>query len=409
MSLPPVLLLGVESTIGLAIMRELGRHGVPVFGIGRTDRAFGRASRYCTRFLVRGVGPIATWLPDMAGASGARALIAFSERDLIDLAQLPPRLGDCEVLTPRADRLGRVLDKATTIALARSVGIEVPIDHQGVPDRWPVVLKWPDPPAVADRLAAASLPLLKTEFCRDPAELERALGRYRPTGLRPLVQSYAPGRGIAQMVYRDRGRTTLYFQHEQLHEWPPEGGIASLVRSVSPDRHAALRTKTEALMDALGWDGPAMAEYRWDPATDRAVFMEVNGRFWGSQPLASAAGAEFAWELYRRRVLGETSPAPEPKAGVMARMIVPEAKRLGRLFFQRGQVPDPCFRATPWRDLAGLASGYLNPRMHYYVHQWRDPMPLLADVAAMVRGKLAPTPPRDPARDSRPSASPSAG
>jgi len=390
MNRPPVLLLGLESTIGLAIMRELGRHGVPVCGVGRDATAFGRTSRHCTRFLLRGPGPLGRWLPEMIAATRARALFAFSERDLLDLADLPARIGDCDILVARKDPLARILDKARTIAAARACGIEVPVDYHGTPDRWPVVLKWPDPLAVWDGLEAQGAPLHKTEYCADAEALEAALARYRPLGLRPLVQSYAGGIGIAQMFYREAGRTTLYFQHEQLHEWPPEGGIATLCRALDPRVLAEQRAKSETLLNAVGWEGPAMVEYRYDVANGACVFMEVNGRFWGSQPLATAAGAEFAWEHYRRRILGETGDAPPYRPGVTARLMVPETRRLWRVLAQPRRIPDPSFRRTPWRDLAGYLAGFLNPAMRYYVFSARDPRPFLTDIANMSRALVAP-------------------
>ena len=56
-----------------------------------------------------------------------------------------------------------------------------------------------------------------------------------------------------------------------------------------------------------------MVEYRHEPGSGRYWLMEVNGRFWGSQPLAWHCGAHFAWESYRRSVLGQGDAAPAPR------------------------------------------------------------------------------------------------
>jgi hypothetical protein len=50
-----------------------------------------------------------------------------------------------------------------------------------------------------------------------------------------------------------------------------------------------------------------MAEFKVDPAHGRWVFIEVNARFWGSLPLAVAAGANFPLALYQFLVEGRTS------------------------------------------------------------------------------------------------------
>lgn len=53
MTLPVAIVLGVDSAIGLTVVRELGRLGVPVVAIGRSVKAIGRYSRHTARFVVR--------------------------------------------------------------------------------------------------------------------------------------------------------------------------------------------------------------------------------------------------------------------------------------------------------------------------------------------------------------------
>ena len=84
-SFPPAIVLGIDSPIGLTVMRELGAYGVPVRGIGK-PHSIGRSSRYCTDFVIRPEGPIAEWLPALIERSGATALLAIGEQDLLALA-----------------------------------------------------------------------------------------------------------------------------------------------------------------------------------------------------------------------------------------------------------------------------------------------------------------------------------
>jgi len=384
-SLPPVLLLGIDTPIGLCVMRELGRHGVPVLGIGKSAQCIGAASRYCTKLHVRGNGPLKDWLPELAERSGAAALMAISEGDLIELADMPEQLGPCRVLTPRKAMLDLVIDKERTLAIAREMGIETPINYTGTPDRWPVVVKWSDPMLVQPKLEAAGIPFLKAEIVANAAELETALARYATLGMAPMVQSYASGRGLGRMFYRHKGETTLFFQHERLHEWPPEGGVSTLCQSLPATLHQQRRARSEALLEKIGWEGPAMVEYRYDPVTSEFVLMEIKGRFWGSLPLASAAGAEFGWEHYRRHVLGETSEAPARHSGVRARYMIPETRRLLNLFVSRATYVDPHARLRRWQSLWRWLSGFFDPKMRYYVFATDDPGPFLRDMANIIR------------------------
>ncbi|MCC7393660.1 MAG: carboxylate--amine ligase [Sphingomonadaceae bacterium] len=381
-----VTILGIDTPIGLTVVRELGRSGVRVHGIGRSASAIGGASRYLTDFSVRGDGPITDWLPEQLAASRADALLAVSEGDLIALAQMPDMIGNCRVLTPRQGPLTSVLDKARTLSIATSVGIDVPQSWQPMPgDDWaaraatlpfPLVAKWADPNALVAPLAAAGLSLDKVAYVADAAALFALRDHYAPIGQWPLLQSYATGFGLGQMLHMADGRATLRFQHRRIHEWPVSGGVSSLCESIEQGFDAQF-AKSEALLAAIGWQGPAMVEYRHDPESGKFILMEVNGRFWGSLPLAHAAGAWFAREQIAHSFPDALlAPAP-PRRHARARFLVPEARRLLSILRHGGGEG----RAAAIANFVGQS---LNPRLSHYVWDWRDPMPMLRDMGNMV-------------------------
>lgn len=53
-----------------------------------------------------------------------------------------------------------------------------------------------------------------------------------------------------------------------------------------------------------------MVEYRFDSKSQRAVLMEINGRYWGSFPLAVHCRAGFAFLAYSVQGLGKVLPMP---------------------------------------------------------------------------------------------------
>ena len=386
--LPPVILLGLDTTVGLVAMRELGRRGVPVIGVGYHSQAVGRGSRYLSGFLVRPPGPLARWLPSLVCACGAGAVLPLRDRDIVDVAALGDEIDGARNLGAPGEAAALVMDKARTLEAARACGLDTPRSWQPrdadepMPDlRWPAVLKWADPLSVMPSLAAARLPDLKVEYCRDADDLRAALARYRPIGRYPLVQEYVSGRGLGQTLYMHGGKAVLRFQHERVHEWPPAGGVSSLCRAVPPNRHGDQMRLSEALLAAIGWDGYAMVEYRHDAASGRYCLMEVNGHLWGSLALSSACGAEFAWEAYRRRVLGDTEAAPAPRTDLLARDLIKETRRLARLF-AGPRSADPCFRPTPWRDLGRYLLGFADPRTRHFTFSWSDPVPTFWSLAA---------------------------
>jgi predicted ATP-grasp superfamily ATP-dependent carboligase len=394
--LPPAIVLGIDSPIGLTVLRELGGHGVPVHAIGRSATALGRYSRYCSSFSQRPAGrPLAGWLPEVIAQTGAAALLAISESDLIELAELPETIAGCRILTPRGAKLDLVLDKQRTLQAAAALGFDLPTSWQPLHGEdfaaisagleYPVVLKWADASAALPLLEAQGIAFEKAEFSLNPAELSAVLTRYAPLQIWPLVQSYCPGKGLGQMLFMSDGKAVLRFQHRRLHEWPPEGGVSTLCKSEPLERHAAQMVLSEALLEELGWNGPAMVEYRFDPETGRYWLMEINGRFWGSQPLAWHCGVHFAWEAYRRSVLGQTDQiAAAPIRSLRARYMIPETRRLLRLLTSRRSIKDPQFQPRRWRDLARFLLGFLDPRMRYYVFSWRDPLPFVSDLGQVI-------------------------
>jgi predicted ATP-grasp superfamily ATP-dependent carboligase len=137
--------------------------------------------------------------------------------------------------------------------------------------------------------------------------------------------------------------------------------------------------RSEALLREIGWEGPAMVEYRYDAATGGAVLMEINGRFWGSLPLAAAAGAPFGLATYHALGLGRPlPPLPPYRVGLRARMMVPETRRLLRVLFAQRRIADRSLRFSRGRELAAYLSGFAD-RTRHYVWSWRDPGPFVVD------------------------------
>ncbi len=382
-ALPPVLLLGVDTPIGLSVMRELGAKGVAVHAIGRTETALGSASKYCTSFFVRPKGrTLADWLPGHILSTGAKALMAISEGDLLDLAAMPETIEGCRILTPRMAQLTLALDKRETLALAETVGISVPKSWQPLlgEDRdaakanltFPLIAKWADPPAVIPLLDAQAIAFEKAERIDRAEQLEALLTRYQPIGVWPLIQSFCPGEGLGQMLCMADGKAILRFQHRRLHEWPPEGGVSTLCEAIDPALYTDQMAKSEALLAAMNWEGPAMVEYRHDPASGQFVLMEVNGRFWGSLPLARHAGAHFAWAHYAQ-ALGLPFEAQPIRSGMKARFLIPETRRLLRIL-KTGEAEGRLAALASW-----VGAG-LDPKLCHYVYDAKDPAPFWLDL-----------------------------
>jgi len=392
---PPVILLGVDSPIGLAVVRELGAAGVEVHGIARSSRGLGLWSRHLARGYVRAADDdaLVPQILDIAQSSGASLLMTVSMSDALFVRDAADsgRLPGIRPLVADKHKLVLVNDKAAVCAVAERLSIPVPrtwepcAANEPLPPgfSFPVILKWRDPEVAGPVLERLGLGLLKSELARDEAELRAALSRYRTAGVYPLVQSYCPGTGLGQMFLMKDGRALIRFQHCRLHEWPPEGGVSTLCESLPPGEHPALMERSEALLREIGWEGPAMVEYRYDVATGAAALMEINGRFWGSLPLASAAGAQFGLGTYLALGLGEAVGEQAYRPGLRCRYFVPETRRLLRIMLAPSKIADPCLRFSRTRELLRYFAGFFGAR--HYVFRVSDPLPFFADIVFMAR------------------------
>lgn len=400
--IPPCIVLGLETQIGLGIVRELGRAGVPVIGVTHDPHAIGLSSRYISRKVIV-AQPRSTELVQVIKALGDElgpcCLITISEANLLWLTSQQHDFGNVHPVVPSAEKLALVLDKHSTLQAAQVVGIDVPVTHeitsleqaQALIKRidFPVVFKWKDPNAAEKKLTAKSLPLLKAEYAYTSEQFLSIAMRYASVGEWPIVQTYCPGQGIGQFFYMHQGQAIRRFQHLRVAEWPPEGGFSSVCDSVPLEQHQALQEKSIALLQHIGWEGVAMVEYRWDLATGQAVLMEINGRYWGSYPLAVHSLANFAVISYYIESGLDLPSLPDIKPGIRCRMMSTEVKRLVRIVLNPHLIVDRSFKINKWFEIKRFIADFFRPNVRYYVWDSQDPRPYFTDIFNLIRTVLA--------------------
>ncbi|EAR21260.1 hypothetical protein NB231_08385 [Nitrococcus mobilis Nb-231] len=390
-------MLGIDTQIGLTVIRELCKHGVTVHGIASDATGVGLYSRYLATGHIRSETEdgIIQQINTLARQTGTTWLLAVGESDILLINRRRDELIGITPLIPEADEFAKVLDKQTTLAAARSVGIITPQswaldnlnDFEKIKPqlRFPVVIKWRNPHRVVRRLGKSGKTLQKYRYAYDPDELIEYLGKFEIIGELPLIQEYCPGYGVGQMLFLHEGKTVLRFQHRRIAEWPPEGGASAVCESLPIEAHNEMMAKSEALLRLLGWSGPAMVEYRYDPETQKAMLMEVNGRFWGSLPLAHHAGAHFVWLTLAIAAFGQVPEMRPYTPAVRCRSIVPELKRLLRVTFHPEMIQDKMLRPSWPHEWLLFLVRYLVPRTYYYVFSFDDPRPFIMDSWLSVR------------------------
>jgi predicted ATP-grasp superfamily ATP-dependent carboligase len=128
------------------------------------------------------------------------------------------------------------------------------------------------------------------------------------------------GAGIGVSILMDEDQRVLAsFCHKRIREYPISGGPSTCREAIT---HPQAERDAISVLRELKFQGIAMVEFKEDPATKRAVFLEINPRFWGSLPLAIAAGVDFPTLLWKW-ARGFSFEKPEVKIGTRVRNLLP--------------------------------------------------------------------------------------
>jgi predicted ATP-grasp superfamily ATP-dependent carboligase len=368
----------------IAIIRSLGRHGLRVIAADHDPRSPGFRSRYAAERLVHpdpAADPAAVVeaLHERAAASGVDLIVPVSDEVLLPLAAARERFAGLAALAiPDGEALAQAADKGATLRLARALG--VPLPRTAVARTagealaaagdlgWPVVLK----PAVSRLLRDGRIERFEVAYAADPEGVAAAMARVAGR-CEVLVQEHLAGEGHGVELLADGGRALMAFQHRRLHEVPITGGASALRESVPLD--AELLGHATRLLGALRWTGLAMVEFRVGPGGP--ALMEINGRVWGSLPLAVKCGVDFPLGLVAVHLGAALPPARAAALGVRSRNLGLELVWIASVMRRRRRYP---FLAAPGRGQAVAAAVRLPlPGDGYDVLAVDDPAPGLAD------------------------------
>jgi predicted ATP-grasp superfamily ATP-dependent carboligase len=343
-----VLVLGGTERHALSIVRSLGSRGISV--------AVGEGRRYCTASLSRYCSErVAYHNPE-----SNRYLFIDSLEELLrrrryrvvyPVTDFIPVLLSCErdrleklaeIAVPPYDMFVLTHDKSRTLDLARKVGVsiprtELPRDQSGVHAltrqiAYPAVVKprsktnWIGPRAVVSKVCYAAN---GEELVRIWSEIDRVAPL-------PMVQEYVPGgKGWGVSVLARHGSPRAVFTHRRVREYPLSGGASTMRESA---HHAGMEEMAVELLRAMAWHGVAMVEFRLDERDGAPKLMEVNGRFWGSLPLAVASGVDFPFLLHTMLTEGDVKTVTEYEIGVKGRWMIPgELLHLGASMLKGAQ------------------------------------------------------------------------
>ncbi|MCB1843973.1 MAG: ATP-grasp domain-containing protein [Halioglobus sp.] len=382
-----VLVLDADMVPALTIVRSLLRRKCHVEIASHAAHPLARYSRG-VRASYRYPDPLANaqsfldWLVEHALANHYDLVIPVTERSLSPLSAYREQLAGVKVAMPSARSLELVLDKSQTLSLAASLGVPVPggitvnsqeevFEHRDTL-RYPVVLK---PARSIGTREGGGASHLQVSYAYDRVGLVAGCNhalRFGPV----LLQEYFRGDGVGVELIAKAGEIVYAFQHRRLHEVPLTGGGSSL--RISEPVNPQLLEASRLLISALQWNGVAMVEFKLDRDSGEFCLMEINGRFWGSLPLAAAAGADFPAMLLDLELEGSVTESQPYRSGVYCRLLSRDLMWYESVL--RGATDDRIVQLpSRWEVFKGL-SLLLHPAHRFDVQSLTDPRPGLVDL-----------------------------
>lgn len=349
-----VLVLGDDTRSFLAVVRSLGRRGIAVHAAPNDFSSPALASRYLKgvhRLPPYSISPEG-WLEALKALverEGIDLIIPCDDRSVLPLQHHRSDLPGMHVAVANDEALRTFFDKWSTRQLASRLGVPVAAGE---------TLEGEDGASLA---ASLGLPLaLKprssctlgqggprstVRIVHNASETDAVLGRIDRSAW--FAEGFFRGEGVGVSVLANEGEVLFAFQHRRLHEASESGGSSSRISEAVDPR---LRADVEALARETKLSGVAMFEFR--RAGSNYVLLEVNARFWGSLPLALAAGADFPAWLYDLMLEGKRPPATNYAAGVVRHDLGGEYYRVLK---QAERKPLPLRAAAIARGFAALA------------------------------------------------------
>jgi len=275
----------------------------------------------------------------------------------------------------------RASNKEEMVRLAASIGIAIPktiavnneddIQRASESLKFPLVLK--PRSSVESQPDGAVRVTGRPRYAKDPKELLARYQDLRSICSEVLAQEFVDGEGIGYFALMRHGELRAEFAHRRIRDVHPTGSGSAVRVGVAPD--PTVREASLALLKSLVWHGVAMVEFR-QVQDQPPVFMEINGRFWNSLPLACYSGADFPARLAELAEKGDIEKMTAYRPGVVCRWFLGDCRHLFEVF--RGAPPGyPRQYPNRWRTLAALMTP-LRGACHDNF-QWRDPLPELGD------------------------------
>ncbi|NPV10188.1 MAG: ATP-grasp domain-containing protein [Ignavibacteria bacterium] len=300
--LEKVILLDAHHRHSLAIIRSLGKKGIPVYACSDSNFFPARFSKYCSGFIKFNYNDDIDLFVNLLRKNKIKIIIASALKGNEFICKNEELLKrEFKAAYNTIEIFEVISNKYQTIKFFQNIGIKFPktleiknpasIDFKDF--KYPVVFK-----SVVDQGTV--------KYANNELELKSIIIKFFNENKNlillkkyPIIQEYIEGKAYGFFSLTFNNELLAYFMHERIHEVPPSGGPSAMAKSIY-DEHLFELGKN--IVKHMNWNGVAMLEFKKSQKDGEYYLIEINPKFWGSLDLAIHCGVDFPYLLYKKLI-----------------------------------------------------------------------------------------------------------
>ncbi|OGZ34359.1 MAG: hypothetical protein A2Y98_00990 [Candidatus Portnoybacteria bacterium RBG_19FT_COMBO_36_7] len=374
----------------LAAVRSLGSKNIKVICGAPRATAMSLFSRFCSESFVytpAGLDKekfISDLLNVLKRLNEKAIIFSFSDETFLPVSEEREKIEPyAQLIVSDKKSIDIAFNKEKTLRLAEDNNIPIPETHflsnaeetESLVSKlsYPLIIKpcqsyvWKKGKGILGTTVYINSPeKLKEEF----RNLEAKMGEA------PLIQELIEGEEFGIFGLFEHGEPLALFAHKRIRSISPLGGASVLRESIKMP--SEMKEYSLKLLEILQWHGPAMVEFKVDKKNGLPKLMEINGRFWGSLPLAIYSGIDFPYFFYQMAEGKNIGANFGYKENIRSRHLLADAKNLLSVLFDKGRVEGVKF-PDKLETLADFFT-FFEKDLHYDVESLNDAKPFFMEI-----------------------------
>jgi predicted ATP-grasp superfamily ATP-dependent carboligase len=376
---------GVHS---LSVVESLGMNGLCVLTVCNTPQGRPRYSRYSTGVWVLDASPydpeFVDELEKLARQYNAGSVMTLSEANHLALVDARDRFEpDIHVFSPPTESLKNALNKDHVRMLCKKIGVPVAkgmlladfLKDPGQTIQYPRILRTRNLHGDQGRSKAP----WKVAYSTNEQEFNEYVKQVMHIADNVLVEEFHTGVCFNMGILMHEGRPFFSGAYYGEHHYPAAGGVT--IQRVScesgkPYEHAV------QLLTALGWEGNAGVDFRYDMKTHDYIFTEINPRFEGATPTLVHAGFHIPYLLWQSHFEPDKMKKPRYRIGLRTREFKGTVGWLKDIL--RGSSLEPGRKQPSKIGAIATFLWHCGPWTKDDTFYWRDPLPYVMERLSMI-------------------------